>query len=111
MRARAASAAVGSTARSWALLCMTANKGRLTRRSGAPAPTGIYHQACDLRVVSGCAGLVKHLALGVPAAPMDARILALFSSSCERGDAGSCVDLGLSYELGRRAVKDEARAV
>lgn len=70
-----------------------------------------HHRACDLRVVGGCVSLVKHLAPGVAAAPIEERIVALLSSSCERGDAASCVDLGISYELGRHAGRDEARAV
>jgi len=70
-----------------------------------------HHRACDLRDVGGCVSLVKHLAPGVPAAPIEARIFALLSSSCERGEAASCVNLGISYELGQYAVRDEARAV
>jgi hypothetical protein len=70
-----------------------------------------HHRACDLREINGCDSLKKHLAQGVSAAPIEARIIALLAADCAReGGESTCVQLGISYEIGRDVPRDEARA-
>jgi hypothetical protein len=70
-----------------------------------------HHRACDLREINGCDALKKHLPQGVSAAPIEARIIALLAADCAReGGETTCVQLGISYEIGRDVARDEARA-
>jgi hypothetical protein len=70
-----------------------------------------HHRACDLRDINGCHELAAHLAKGISAAPIAARIIALLTAECARPEGESaCVQLGISYEIGRDAGRDEARA-